>query len=118
MNAHISVVPTTAAIEEVADDNNNLHVSLYAAARSRWMVDSRATHHITLHRSDFATWALACRSVSLGGHAEITQIRTGIVQIWPSGGDRDIHLQDVMHVPDAEAHYFSVSTLLSKVLRF
>ena len=78
------------------------------------MVDSGATHHITPHWSDFATWAPACGSVSLGGHTEITQIGTGTVQIRPSGGDRDVHLQDVMHVPDAEARYFSVSTLLKK----
>jgi len=114
VNAHISVVPTTATIEQVADDNDDLHVFLYATAKSRWMVDSRATHHITPHRSNFATWALACGSVSLGGHTEIAQIGTRTVQIWPSGGDWDVHLQDVMHVPDAEACYFSVSALLKK----
>ena len=81
------------------------------------MVDSGATHHITPHRSDFATWAPARGSVSLGGHAEIAQIGTGTVKIRPSGGDRDVHLQDVMHVPDAEACYFSVSALLSKCYR-
>ena len=78
------------------------------------MVDSRAMHHITPHRSDFATWAPARGSVSLGGHTEIAQIGTRTVKIRPSGGDRDVHLQDVMHVPDAEARYFSVSALLSK----
>jgi hypothetical protein len=114
VNAHISVIPTTAIIEQVADDNDDLHVSLYVTAKSRWMVDSGATHHITPHRSDFATWAPARRSVSLGGHAEIAQIGTGTVQIRPSGGDRDVHLQDVMHVPNAEARYFSVSALLKK----
>jgi hypothetical protein len=114
VNAHIGMVPTTATIEQVADDNDNLHVSLYTAVRSRWMVDSGATHHITPHRSDFATWAPARGSVSLGGHAEIAQIGTGTVQIRPSGGDWDVHLQDVMHVPDAEVRYFSVSALLSK----
>jgi hypothetical protein len=114
VNMHISVVPATATIEEVADDNDNLHVSLYTTMRSRWMVDSGATHHITPHRSNFATWAPARGSVSLGGHAEITQIGTGTVQIWPSRGDRDVHLQDVMHVPDVEVRYFSVSMLLKK----
>ena len=114
VNAHIGTVPTTATIEQVADDNDNLHVSLYTATRSRWMVDSGATHHITPHRSDFATWAPARGSVSLGGHAEIAQIGTGTGQIRPSGGDWDVHLQDVMHVADAEVRYFSVSALLSK----
>ncbi len=114
VNVHIGMVSTTATIEEVADDNDNLHVSLYMAARLRWMVDSGAMHHITLHQSDFATWAPARGSVSLGGHAEIAQIGTGTVQIRPSGGDRDVHLQDVIHVSNAEACYFSVSMLLSK----
>jgi hypothetical protein len=114
VNAHISVVPATATIEEVADDNDNLYVSLYMTVRSRWMVDSGAMHHITPHRSNFATWALACGSVSLGGHTEIAQIGTGTVQIRPSRGDQDVYLQDVMHVPDVEACYFSVSALLKK----
>jgi hypothetical protein len=92
VNMHISVVPTTATIEQVADDNDELHVSLYATAKLRWMVDSGAMHHITPHQSNFATWAPACGSVSLRGHAEITQIRTGTVQIQPSGGDWDVHL--------------------------
>src|SRR5216683_959458 len=39
VNAHIGMVPTTATIEEVADDNDNLHVSLYMAVRLQWMVD-------------------------------------------------------------------------------
>jgi hypothetical protein len=78
------------------------------------MVDSRATHHITPHWSDFATWAPAHRSVSLGGHTEIAQIGTGTIQIQPSREDWDMHLQDVMHIPDAEARYFSVSVLLYK----
>ena len=81
VNMHITVAPTTTTIEQVANDNDNLHVSLYLAARLQWIVDSRAMHHITLHRADFATWALAHRSVSLGGHAEIAQIGTRTVQI-------------------------------------
>ena len=109
VNAHIS----TASIEEV-DENDDIPVSLYAAARSRWMVDSGATHHITPHRSDFLTWSPAAGVVSLGGHAEITQIGTGVVAIRPSGGDKIVHLHDVMHVPDADARYFSVSALMLK----
>ena len=109
VNAHI----TTASIEEI-DDNNDLSVSLYAAARSRWMVDSGATHHITPNRSDFISWTPAKGTVSLGGHAEIAQIGTGTVAIRPSGGDKTVHLHDVMHVPDAGARYFSVSALMQK----
>jgi len=44
VNAHI----TTASIEEI-DDNEDLSISLYTASRSRWMVDSGATNHITPH---------------------------------------------------------------------
>jgi hypothetical protein len=34
VNVHIGTVPTTTTIEQVADDNDNLHVSLYMATRS------------------------------------------------------------------------------------
>jgi len=109
VNAHIN----TASIVEI-EDNDDLPVSLYAAARSRWMVDSGATHHITPHRSDFIDWTPAKGAVSLGGHAMITQIGTGTVAIRPSGGDKIVHLRNVMHVPDAGARYFSVSALMQK----
>ena len=81
VNAHI--VPTTAMITEI-DSDNEIQVSLYASARSRWMVDSGATHHITLFRTDFNTWAPATASISLGGHAEISQIGTGDVIVKPT----------------------------------
>src|SRR6266436_1622626 len=100
--------------KEKINDNEDLTVSLYAASRSRWMVDSGATHHITPHRSDFLSWSPAKGAVSLSGHAEISQIRTGSVTIRPSGGDRIVHLHDVMHVPNAGACYFSVSALMQK----
>jgi hypothetical protein len=109
VNAHVS----TASIEEISD-NDHIAISLYAAARSRWMVDSGATHHITPHRSDFINWNPAKGVVSLGGHAEINQIGTGTVAIRPSGGDKIVHLHNVMHVPDAGARYFSVSALMQK----
>jgi hypothetical protein len=34
VNMHITVIPTTTTIEQVADDNDNLHISLYTAMRS------------------------------------------------------------------------------------
>jgi hypothetical protein len=111
-DAQKSVNAHTASIEEIDDDNDDLTVSLYAAARSRWMVDSGATHHMTPHRSDFISWTLAKGAVSLGGHAEIKQIGSGTAAIHPSGGDKIIHLHDVMHVPDADGRYFSVSALM------
>src|SRR6266849_6448956 len=78
------------------------------------MVDSSAMHHMTPHRSDFITWTPTKGVVSLGGHAEIQQIRSGTVENCPSGGDKIVHLHDVMHVPDADSCYFSVSALMQK----
>ena len=109
VNAHIN----TATIGEI-DDNNDLPILIYAAAQSRWMVDSGATHHISPHRSDFISWTPTKGKVSLRGHAEIDQIGTGTVEIRPLGGDKIVHLQNVMHVPDAGACYFSVSSLMQK----
>jgi hypothetical protein len=114
VNAHI--VPTTATITEISDDDNQIRVSLYSAARSRWMVDSGATHHISPYRSDFISWKPARGRVSLGGHAEIDQIGTGDIVVKPLGGNPNIQLtlHDVMHVPDACTHFFSVSALTRK----
>src|SRR5260370_37804525 len=78
------------------------------------MVDSSATHHMTPHRSDFISWTSTKGVVSLGGHAEIQQIGSGTIEIHPSRGDKIVHLHDVMHVPNADSRYFSVSTLMQK----
>jgi hypothetical protein len=78
------------------------------------MVDSSATNHITPHQSDFISWTSAKGTVSLRGHAEIAQIGIGTVSIRPSEGDQIVHLQNVMHVSDAGARYFSVSALMQK----
>jgi hypothetical protein len=80
------------------------------------MVDSSTTHHITPYWPDFASWALATGTVSLGGHAEIAQISSSKVVTKPTGGDQGVQLtlHDIMHVPKAQSHYFSVSALLHK----
>ena len=109
VNVHIS----TACIKEI-DDNDDIPISLYHTAQSCWMVDSGATHHITPHWYDFITWSPAKGVVSLGGHAEISQISIGTVAIWPSRSDKIVHLHNDMHVPDAGTCYFSVSALLKK----
>jgi hypothetical protein len=109
VNVHIS----TATIEEI-DDNEDLPISLYIAAQSQWMVNSGAMHYITPHCSDFISYTPAKGAVSLEGHAKITQIGTGTVVIHPSGSNKIIHLLNVMHIPDAGARYFSVSTLIQK----
>jgi hypothetical protein len=46
-NSHV-LVPTTASIKEVNEDNS-VGVALYAAECMCWMMDSGATHHITPH---------------------------------------------------------------------
>src|SRR6266566_1763240 len=51
------------------------------AKRIMVLVDSGATHHITPHHSDFTSWTPAIGTVSLGGHAEIAQVGTGIEQL-------------------------------------
>jgi hypothetical protein len=114
VNAHI--VPTTATITEVLDSDNDIQVSMYAATRSRWMVNSGATHHITPYWPDFTSWAPAKGAISLSGHAKIQQIRSSKVVTKPVGGDQGIQLtlHDVMHVPEAHTCYFSVGMLLRK----
>jgi hypothetical protein len=78
------------------------------------MVDSSATHHISPYHSNFISYTLAKGTFSLRGHTEITQIGTGTVVICPSESNKIIHLLNVMHIPDAGARYFSVSTLIQK----
>ena len=38
------------------DNNNDISVSLYAADKICWIMDSGATHHIISHRSDFTDY--------------------------------------------------------------
>ena len=80
------------------------------------MVDSGAMHHMTPYCSNFDQWTLAKGSISLGGHAEIEQISSGSVTVKPAGLDWNMQLtlQNVMHVPEVQARYLSVSTLLQK----
>ena len=65
---------------------------------------------------DFASWTTAQGIVSLSGHAEIKQISSGTVVINLTRGDQKVQitLENIMHVPEANMHYFSVSALLHK----
>jgi hypothetical protein len=114
VNAHIQVVPTTATIEEISD-NDEVCISLYAARslRSRWMVDSGCTHHISPYRSDFTDYTSVTGMVDLGGRAQIAQVGSGTVSVRTTEGVL-LTLSDVMHVPDAKLCYFSVTVLLEK----
>jgi len=114
VNAHVQVVPTSATIEEISD-NEDVRVSLYTArsTRSRWMVDSGYTHHISPHRSDFSDYTPVTGMVDLGGRAQISQVGSRTVKVRTAAGVL-LTLTDVMHVPDAESRYFSVTVLLEK----
>ena len=80
VNAHV-LVPSMARITEIPDNDDSIRVSLYAVARPKWLVDSGATHHISLVRSDFVQYTPTLGVVSLGGCAEIRQIRIGTIVI-------------------------------------
>ena len=62
-------------------------------------------------------WTVAQGTVSLGSHAEIKQIGSGTVVVNPTRGDWNVKitLENIIHVPEAKACYFSVSVLLCKV---
>ena len=78
------------------------------------MVDLGTTHHMTPYHSNFDQWTLAKGSISLRGHAKIEQIGSGSVTVKPARLDQNVQLtlQNVMHVPEVQAHYLSVSALL------
>ena len=62
-NSHV-LVETSASIMEVVD--NEISASLYAARSDCWMLDSRVTHHIMPHRSDFSDYTPTKGTVRLG----------------------------------------------------
>jgi len=62
-NSHV-LAPTMATIQEV--DDNTIAVSLCAAGKPRWMLDSGVTHHISPHRSDFSDYTPMKSTVCLG----------------------------------------------------
>jgi transposase InsO family protein len=110
----VNSVVTSAYITEVCDTDSDseyqIKVSSYATAQPRWMVDSGATHHITPHRSDFATYKPARGNVNWGEQVITPQIGVGTVILHPADGNRSIEitLHDVMHVPDAKGRFFSL----------
>ena len=81
VNAHMLVL-SMARIMEIPENEDNIHVSLYAATCLKWLVDSSATHHISPVHSDFVQYTLTLGVVSLGGHTEIRQTGIGTINIW------------------------------------
>jgi transposase InsO family protein len=109
-NSHV-LVETTASIMEVAD--NEITASLYATWSDRWMLDSRATHHITPHRSDFSSYTPAKGSVCLGDKSAQDQIGVGSVVIKSPQGCT-ITLSHVLHVLDVQTRFISIGALTGK----
>src|SRR6266702_208545 len=76
-NAHV-LVHSSASIEEVSD-NNEFRVALYSAVRTRWMMDSGATHHMSPYKTDFADYAPCQGTVRLGDKSTDDQVGMGSI---------------------------------------
>ena len=109
-NAHV-LIPSTASIEEVNDDE--LSVALYTAVRSRWMMDSGATHHMSPTRSDFADYTPCHGTVRLGDKSTVDQVGVGSVAFKSSQGTQ-ITLTNVLHIPDLQTRFLSTRALVQK----
>jgi hypothetical protein len=109
-NAHV-LVPTTASIVEVNDDE--LEVGLYTAVRTRWMMDSGATHHMSPHKSDFADYTPCQGTVRLGDKSAVDQVGVGSVVFKTSQGTQ-ITLTNVLHIPDVKTRFLSTRALVQR----
>src|SRR6267142_3032419 len=109
-NSH-TLVETSASITEVAD--NEISASLYAARSDQWMLDSRVTHHITPHRSNFSNYTPAKGTVRLGDKSAQDQIGVGSVIIKSPQGIT-ITLSNVLHVPGVQTRFISIGVLTGK----
>src|SRR5712672_2406562 len=105
-NTHVAVL-TSASIEEIKED---LTVSLYAAQKDAWLIDSGATHHITPHASDFKDYTKIKGAVRLGDKSEVAQEGIGSVTIKSSEG-YTITLSNMLHVPLVNTRFIAVSAL-------
>jgi hypothetical protein len=96
---------------EIAD--NEITASLYAVWSDQWMLDSRATHYITPHRSDFSSYTPANGSVHLGDKSAQDQIGVcSIVIRRPQG--YTITLSNVLHVLDVQTCFILIGALTRK----
>ena len=109
-NAHI-LVPSTATITEV--DDSNISVSLYAADKPQWMMDSGTSHHITPHRSDFKDYIPSKGIVCLGNKSKVDQIGVGTA-VFKSSDNTEISLSNVLHVPDIHLRFLSTGAICDK----
>ena len=107
-NSHVQVP----SIIEI-DDNDNISVSLYAADKIHWMMDSGATHHITPHRSDFTDYTPIRGTIHLRDKSTTDQVGIGSV-IFRSPQGHKITLRNVLHVPSVHTHFLSTSMMMNK----
>ena len=111
-NTHVAV-PSTAKITEIDSSNDEISVSLYAVTRSRWMMDSGATHHITPHRSDFTDYTPATGSVRLRDKSTADQMGIGTA-VFISPNKERISLSNVLHVPSVHTRFLSTGAICDK----
>ena len=105
-NSHVQ----EASIVEI---DNDISISLYAAGKSRWMMDSSATHHITPHRSDFTDYTPIKGTIRLGDTSKADQVGLGTVTFRSPQGHK-ITLSDVLHVPSVRTRFLSAGAILDK----
>ena len=106
------VVETTASIQEV----NDISVSLCTITKSCWLIDSRATHHITPHCSDFVTYQSVKGTIHLSDKqgTVISQLGVGITAFTSLEGIC-ITFKDTIYVPDIGNCILSLRSILDKV---
>ena len=102
---------TTASIQEV----NDIGVSLCAATKLCWLMDSGATHHITPHHSDFVTYQSVKGSIHLSDKqgTVISQLGVGTAAFTSPEGIC-ITLKDTIYVPNVGNRILSLRSILDK----
>jgi hypothetical protein len=84
-------------------EDNEITVSLYTAAKQRWMLDSGMTHHITPYRSDFTDYTPIKGTIHLGDKSTTDQIGVGSV-IFQSSQGQKILLSNILYTT-ISTHY-------------
>lgn len=84
---------------------------LYDAPRNEWIIDSGATGHMCFDRQAFETLKRQpkARKVVLGDDTEVGAYGIGTVRL-----SRDMHLEDVLYVPDFTVNLCSVMALAKR----
>ena len=109
-NAHV-LVESSASVEEVNDDE--LEVGLYTAVRTRWMMDSGATHHMSPYKIDFADYTPCSGTVRLRDTSTVDQVGVGSV-VFKSSQGTQITLTNVLHIPNLNTRFISTRALVAK----